>query len=649
MTSFIEALLPSVHDTLSLREALSKLAQCERSIKAQGVCSIKENFNIIYSCLYNVTQLKTEILDEIMNILIRGLQLLESDMKKILAEKISSDTRISYLNSLKILIYLTVEFSNHLEKKFLSSKENEILTQTQTNKKTSKKTTSKKTNPDLSINDSASHFDWNDIKEKILACLVKIVDLNIQKFWEPPIVEEQFVTTLTNLCYKLMETCQSNSIRPHQRKVIKDHLCHILAIMIKKYNHSYSACVMIVQTLPHYEHFSSVYADLIQTCVIQQGYESILPDILREFSHANLSTAAGNKENPNLKFYSQFLIELADRLASQFLPYLSLVQEFQDEESYLMRNSVFYIYGELLIKVLNKETMSDFKSKQTRDELLDHLMDHIHDTNAVVRSKTLQIWRRLCEENCIPLHYINQLMSRCVGRMEDVASSVRKSAFQLLCDLIRKNPFGIKSVEMSLEQINGELSKEEQVLNEMNKESDKLIEELNKLVQPHDDENDHQNEESMNEDQDDLELQAQKETHDQMTVIQKSKINYLKDMLGFVNQIETAIPKLSKLLFSKTQTDVLEVISFFVTCYEHGFTDMLFGIRKMLALVLNSEKTVKDAVINAYKRLYLKSDSRQQPFSVAKQLLKLTQDLTICERGALEELIGEFVINGELE
>lgn len=81
-----------------------------------------------------MTQLKTEILDEIMNILIRGLQLLESDMKKILAEKISSDTRISYLNSLKILIYLTVEFSNHLEKKFLSSKENEILTQTQTNK-----------------------------------------------------------------------------------------------------------------------------------------------------------------------------------------------------------------------------------------------------------------------------------------------------------------------------------------------------------------------------------------------------------------------------------------------------------------------------------------------------------------------------------
>ncbi len=70
--------------------------------------------------------------------------------------------------------------------------------------------------------------------------------------------------------------------------------------------------------------------------------------------------------------------------------------------------------------------------------------------------------------------------------------------------------------------------------------------------------------------------------------------------------IKSAIPKLSRLLFSKTQTDVLEVISFFVTCYEHGLTDMVFGIRKMLSLVLYAEKTIKDAVVSAYKRLYLK-------------------------------------------
>lgn len=149
----------------------------------------------------------------------------------------------------------------------------------------------------------------------------------------------------------------------------------------------------------------------------------------------------------------------------------------------------------------------------------------------------------------------------------------------------------------------------------------------------------------------DAHAQERKEKQQQLIVIQTSKVNYLKDMMSFVKQIEAAIPKLSRLLFSKTQTDVLEVISFFVTCYEHGLVDMLFGIRKMLSLVLYSEKTIKDAVINAYKRLYLtpKSTTAQTPVQIAKQLIKLTQDLSLCERDALEELIGEFSATGELD
>jgi condensin complex subunit 1 len=149
----------------------------------------------------------------------------------------------------------------------------------------------------------------------------------------------------------------------------------------------------------------------------------------------------------------------------------------------------------------------------------------------------------------------------------------------------------------------------------------------------------------------DAHAQERIEKQQQLIVIQTSKVNYLKDMMSFVKQIEAAIPKLSRLLFSKTQTDVLEVISFFVTCYEHGLVDMLFGIRKMLSLVLYSEKTIKDAVINAYKRLYLtpKSATAQTPVQIAKQLIKLTQDLSLCERDALEELIGEFSATGELD
>lgn len=272
-----------------------------------------------------------------------------------------------------------------------------------------------------------------------------------------------------------MENLPNQSLRQQQRKTLKDLLCHILGIMIKKYNHSYGACVMIIQTLPHYEHLSALYADLVQTCVAELGYESILAEILREFRHTilggtNTGVAANNKEkdNPNNKFYSQFLIDLVDRLPQHLMPYISLVQDFLDDESYLMRNAVLYIYGELCVRVLNAEaTEKDLKLKQIRNELLDTLIEHVHDSNALTRSKTLQIWRSMAEQKAVPLNYISEVMKRCIGRMDDVASSVRKSAFQLLCDFIRNNPYGIKSIEMSQDEVKCELEKEETVLNQV--------------------------------------------------------------------------------------------------------------------------------------------------------------------------------------
>lgn len=73
---------------------------------------------------------------------------------------------------------------------------------------------------------------------------------------------------------------------------------------------------------------------------------------------------------------------------------------------------------------------------------------------------------------------------------------------------------------------------------------------------------------------------------------------------------------------------------------------MLVGIRKMLALMLYAEKTIKEAVTEAYKELYL--DRELSHLEKAKKLLKLVQDMTVCEREALGELMGEFAKSGLL-
>ena len=556
-------------------------------------------------------------MSEIINFILRGLQILEQELKRLLVGSgglASSEQRVQYLNTLKIFMFLAIEFTTYLEKKHQSgAKDAADFIPTAGKRGNSGK--SKKNALDISLGDASSHYDWNEMREKLLDSMSKLVLLNVQKLWDPPIAEEQFVIMLSNLCYRLMESAcgPASTLRPQAKKSLRDLLCHILAVMIKRYNHSYGACVMIIQTLPHYEHLSALYADLVHTCVTQLGYESILPEILREFRHtmqsggggarenaAASSNAKSDKENPNSKFYAQFLIDLADRLANHLLPYLSLFADFLDDESYLMRNAVLYIYGELVVNVLNEAavTAADAKAKQTRNELIETLLEHVHDSNALSRSRTLQIWRRVADEKAVPLSYYIELMRRCIGRMEDVASSVRKSAFQLLCDLIRHNPYGIKSIEIeSPDEIKASIEREERVLAELEQESTRTIEQFNRQLKQ---EGGPEQEQIVTNGEEEEEEQKRQRQQKQVQV-QMVKVAYLKDMLSFVHQIDAAVPKLSRLLFSRTQTDVLETIGFFVTCYQHGFTNMLSGIRKMLALAFNSEKTIKDAVINAYK------------------------------------------------
>ena len=64
-------------------------------------------------------------------------------------------------------------------------------------------------------------------------------------------------------------------------------------------------------------------------------------------------------------------------------------------QSYTMRNGVLGVIGEVISQVLNSSQI-DQQTKATRDKLLDRLEQHLHDVNAFVRSKCLQIWLQLC-------------------------------------------------------------------------------------------------------------------------------------------------------------------------------------------------------------------------------------------------------------
>ena len=78
--------------------------------------------------------------------------------------------------------------------------------------------------------------------------------------------------------------------------------------------------------------------------------------------------------------------------------------------------------------------------------------------------------------------------------------------------------------------------------------------------------------------------------------------------LFFITKLQSALHTICQLLGSKTISDVLEAIQFFVTGFEFGLANSMTGIRCMLELVWSKESSVKEAIVDAYKRLYIRQE-----------------------------------------
>ena len=139
----------------------------------------------------------------------------------------------------------------------------------------------------------------------------------------------------------------------------------------------------------------------------------------------------------------------------------------------------------------------------------------------------------------------------------------------------------------------------------------------------------------------------------------------------------------AQLLGSKQNSDILEVtqlgsnlqpnlflqaIDFFVSAFEFGLVDALIGVRRMLSLIWSQEKTIKDAVVTAYKRLYIEvesNNSRTASHAIAQNLIALVvgeifrvfnniclhwtiSGATLGEETSLEKLVSEFVLSKDI-
>ncbi|XP_054903884.1 condensin complex subunit 1 isoform X1 [Poeciliopsis prolifica] len=130
---------------------------------------------------------------------------------------------------------------------------------------------------------------------------------------------------------------------------------------------------------------------------------------------------------------------------------------------------------------------------------------------------------------------------------------------------------------------------------------------------------------------------------------QEMLVQYLRNMETFSLQVEQAISVINNMLYLKTTSVVQEAVQFCVTVHEFSVANSVSGVRKMLPLVWSTDAAIKDAVVQAYRRLYLNPQGdtvRMKAQTLVDSLSELMVDASLGTIQCLEEIVQEFFGSG---
>ncbi|XP_065194710.1 condensin complex subunit 1-like [Sycon ciliatum] len=772
-----------VRELVSTEYLATKVTDAWMGLRSGGPENIFGSFDTLFSLISHFPSVNSEVRARGWKAIVGVSSDLLRELTSILSKSSSPGDRQKWQIILKMTVYLLVQFIGCFE---MQATQAPITTGATTKGRKGKKKTAASAGGEMS---------WDTQRGEGLRVLLQICQLDLPQLWETPVVEVEFVNLVTECCYKLLENPAST-----KDKDVRDSIFHLLGIFIQNYSHALGASLKIVQLLQHIgEHLATPMAIAMELFVKEFNGKVVVTEAIREITRMDGSELG--RDTSSSRALGIFLIETAERVPAVILPSISILLPLLDEEAYGMRNAVLSTMCEISLQVLSQPG-GDLSQRNTRDQFLDKLEEHIHDVHAFVRSKCLQLWLKLCNGKVIPLSRQQTLLDLTIGRLQDKSAFVRRSAVQLLTAMLRGNPFAAK---LSIDELKQQETREKKRLLDLeqaanSKESDdapvmlperqwevmssdvekNLVEAMDKMKisigddgsegeeEKEEEEGEESGDDTMHADADVLRMDQQldflfdpeceknaERVIEEMTqslssgkireaccllvrahqtwpdmdafdwssssplpgegeessgtqskvlriAIEKLRtvflaacsdqdgnvqvdleeliartgeqcaqgamsaisaeqltkqamiVKYLADAVIFSEKMQNAIPILCQLLGSKSTTDIMEAVEFFVAAHQFGLAAASQGVRKMIMLMWSSEENVKTAAVEAYRRLYLQpmdiNGHRVKSFNatIANNLIQLTSDMTLGEVTSLEALIMEWMKSNSL-
>ncbi|XP_071066242.1 condensin complex subunit 1 isoform X4 [Dasypus novemcinctus] len=610
-----------------------------------------KHFDTIYSILHHFRSIDPGLKEDTLEFLIKVVSRHSQELPTVLDDAtLSVLDRSAHLNALKMNCYALIRLLESFE---TMTSQTSLMDLGGKGKKGRIK--------------AAHGFDWEEERQPILQLLTQLLQLDIRHLWNHSIIEEEFVSLVTGCCYRLLE----NPTISHQKnRPTREAITHLLGVALMRYNHMLSATVKIIQMLQHFEHLAPVLVAAVSLWATDYGMKSIVGEIVREIGQKCPQELS--RDPLGAKGFAAFLTELAERVPAILMSNMCVLLDHLDGENYMMRNAVLAAMAEMVLQVLNGDQLEE-AARDTRDQFLDTLQAHGHDINSFVRSRVLQLFTRIVQQKALPLTRFKAVVALAVGRLADKSVLVCKNAIQLLASFLANNPFSCKLSDTDLA---GPLQKEAQKLQEMRaqrrtaaasalldpeEEWEAMLPELKSTLKqllklPQEEEvipEEIANTETAEEVEGRIHRLLTKASYKQAIILTREARCHFPEskLFSYMDPEESEETRFLNLLGNIFKV-VQEVIEFFVMVSQFGVPQALLGVRRMLPLIWSKEPGVREAVLNAYRQLYLnpKGDSaRAKAQALIQKLSLLLVDASVGTIQCLEEILCEFVQKDELK
>lgn len=166
----------------------------------QGPSFILSHFDVLFSSLWKFGELGSAQQADAWKVVTQAMQQLNADLDKHFSFG-NSDNDQEMCHELvtitKMIVYLLCSLLNTYETRNLAVPGSSI--------KAGRKKTTKSSNDGM--------FDLEGERNFVLVSLDQLIQMPINKLWSPPVVEQEFVNLIANVCYKVLENPVISHVR----------------------------------------------------------------------------------------------------------------------------------------------------------------------------------------------------------------------------------------------------------------------------------------------------------------------------------------------------------------------------------------------------------------------------------------------------